>query len=398
MKILPDSIPRLRLAVALIVRNEADTLADTLASVRPLADQIVVLDTGSTDATMAVARQCGAVVGQYPWNDDFAAARNECLKAVSGDWVLWLDAGERLDADSAAPLRAFVDRQADRQHVYTLMIELPPATPTSATEQLAQPRLMPSGMKLQFGGQVRERLQPALEATGLSLQPAPGRILRHRREHDPARKFCKAQRDLRLATLEAGQLGHWPVRLLLAAGEALSSLSEPQNAREKFRQAIALAPAESTELLEAYYGLLTAVDGDQQSKHEALTTCLEALRRFPFDAQLLLALGKYLQTHRHPELALRAFQAAANFGRVEPQIWHLKQWKEVAAVCVTRILQAQAAAGNGHDEQPGVPDDRKFRIDGGSALEQPAPHRDGGSPGAAVRGIGITDEGPARRP
>ena len=110
MKILPDSMPGLRLSVAMIVRNEQYVLADTLQSVHAIADQVVVLDTGSTDQTLSVARQSGATVGQWPWSDDFAAARNECLKSANGDWVLWLDAGERLDADSAAELREFIDR------------------------------------------------------------------------------------------------------------------------------------------------------------------------------------------------------------------------------------------------------------------------------------------------
>ena len=144
MQILPDSVPRLRLSAAMIVGNEQDVLADTLAGVRPIADQIVVLDTGSTDQTAAIARQFDAVVCQYPWSDDFSAARNECLKLADGDWVLWLDVGEQLSSASAATLRDFIDRQADRQHVYTLLVEMPPASSGTVAEQIAIPRLMPS--------------------------------------------------------------------------------------------------------------------------------------------------------------------------------------------------------------------------------------------------------------
>src|SRR5437660_1581456 len=90
-----------RLSVAMIVRSCAAELAATLRSVRDLADEIVVLDTGSTDGTREVASQCGARVFQQPWADDFAAARNACLAHASGEWVLWLDAGETLPAESA---------------------------------------------------------------------------------------------------------------------------------------------------------------------------------------------------------------------------------------------------------------------------------------------------------
>src|SRR5436190_5783574 len=83
-----------RLSVAMIVRSCQEELAATLRSVRDLADELVILDTGSTDGTREVASQFAALVIQQPWQDDFAAARNACLKHVSGEWVLWLDAGE----------------------------------------------------------------------------------------------------------------------------------------------------------------------------------------------------------------------------------------------------------------------------------------------------------------
>ena len=140
----------------------------------PIADQVVVLDTGSTDQTLSVARQSGATVGEWPWSDDFAAARNECLKLANGDWVLWLDAGERLDADSAAELREFIDRHADRQHVYAILVEIPPLASGASAEQIMQPRLMPARANLQFEGRIRETLQPSMETAEMTIQPAPG--------------------------------------------------------------------------------------------------------------------------------------------------------------------------------------------------------------------------------
>src|SRR5688572_24897499 len=85
------------LSVAMIVRNAEDLLCQSLDSVRAIADEIVVLDTGSTDGTVDSARAAGAEVHVSPWQDDFAAARNECLTHVRGNWVLWVDAGETID-------------------------------------------------------------------------------------------------------------------------------------------------------------------------------------------------------------------------------------------------------------------------------------------------------------
>ncbi len=80
----------------MIVKDEAANLPSCLASVRELVDEIVVLDTGSTDKTVAIAHQYGAQVYHFPWGNDFATARNEALKYVHGDWVLVLDADEVL--------------------------------------------------------------------------------------------------------------------------------------------------------------------------------------------------------------------------------------------------------------------------------------------------------------
>ena len=311
------------------------------------------------------------MVCRWPWSDDFSAARNECLKLADGDWVLWLDAGEQLSTASAATLRAFIDRQADRRHVYTLLVEMPPASGSTVAEQIAMPRLLPLGAKLRFEGRVRETLQPAMAAEGLTQESAPGRIVRHTREHEPARKIRKADRDLRLATMEAAETGQWPARLLLAAGEAYGILQAPENAREAFRRAIALAPAESSEMLEAYYGMLTTASGNPQSPDELMSVCLEALHVFPFDAQLLMALGNRLQGRGRGALALRALEAAVKFGKVNQAVWHLAEWKEIAIACLARIRQLQKDRAG----EICAPDDRNYRLDAGAAGSVlPSPH------------------------
>ena len=88
----------MKLSLAMIVKNEAAHLGHCLDSVRGLVDQMVVVDTGSSDDTVAVARERGAEVSFFPWIGDFSAARNASLAQVSGDWVLVLDADEAVDA------------------------------------------------------------------------------------------------------------------------------------------------------------------------------------------------------------------------------------------------------------------------------------------------------------
>lgn len=82
------------LSALLIVKNEEDRLADALASVS-FADEVVVVDTGSTDRTRELAAAAGARVVEIPW-EGFVAARNRALACVTHDWVLFLDADERV--------------------------------------------------------------------------------------------------------------------------------------------------------------------------------------------------------------------------------------------------------------------------------------------------------------
>jgi len=84
----------------MIAKNEAHTLRACLDSVQGVVSQIVVADTGSTDATPEIARECGATVTTVPWEKDFAKARNASLASMTTDWVLVLDADEELDRDA----------------------------------------------------------------------------------------------------------------------------------------------------------------------------------------------------------------------------------------------------------------------------------------------------------
>lgn len=126
------------LSVCFIARNEEANLPRAINSVRSVADEVVVADTGSTDRTVELAKEMGALVCHFPWCDDFSAARNFAIGHAKGDWIFWLDADEELLAESVGELRAsivrddalafFIRRQdlkrADRLDYYTMMWQL----------------------------------------------------------------------------------------------------------------------------------------------------------------------------------------------------------------------------------------------------------------------------------
>lgn len=100
------------ISLCMIVRDEERCITRCLESVRDLVDQLVVVDTGSTDRTVALARAAGAEVHHFAWIDDFSAARNRSLEAATGDWCLIMDADEWLE-DGAAELAALREQEPD---------------------------------------------------------------------------------------------------------------------------------------------------------------------------------------------------------------------------------------------------------------------------------------------
>lgn len=98
------------LSLCLITKNEEYHLPRCLESVRGLVDQIIVVDTGSTDRTVEVARTFGAQVSHFPWQDDFSMARNRSLEPATGEWILWLDADESITARDHDRIRAWLRR------------------------------------------------------------------------------------------------------------------------------------------------------------------------------------------------------------------------------------------------------------------------------------------------
>ena len=82
----------------MIVKNEEKHLVKCLKSVRDIVDEMIVVDTGSTDKTKDIAQVFGAKVFDFPWTGDFSAARNHSLEQATGDWILILDADEVISA------------------------------------------------------------------------------------------------------------------------------------------------------------------------------------------------------------------------------------------------------------------------------------------------------------
>jgi glycosyltransferase involved in cell wall biosynthesis len=162
----PDFEPFISLAM--IVKNEEKMLPGCLESVKGLVDEIIIVDTGSNDKTAEIAEKAGAKVHHYEWTKDFSAARNESIKHATGEWILYLDADERISPMSAGNIRDLLDRAGDDVGGFICTIE-------SAHIQLdgdselhrgGYPRIFRNYgyPKIHFKGRVHEQITPCIHA------------------------------------------------------------------------------------------------------------------------------------------------------------------------------------------------------------------------------------------
>ncbi|MEE9606049.1 MAG: glycosyltransferase, partial [Candidatus Scalindua sp.] len=96
------------ISLSMIVRNEEENLARCLNSVKDVVDEMIIVDTGSTDRTVEIAKSFGAKVFNHPWEGSFSKARNYSLKYATSEWILILDADEELDKNDAPKLKEIV--------------------------------------------------------------------------------------------------------------------------------------------------------------------------------------------------------------------------------------------------------------------------------------------------
>ena len=91
-KVKPKS--QLKISGCCMVKNEEKNLPRTLDSIKSVVDELIIIDTGSTDGTIDIAKSYGAKIIETTWNDDFSTPRNMAIDAANGDWIIFLDADE----------------------------------------------------------------------------------------------------------------------------------------------------------------------------------------------------------------------------------------------------------------------------------------------------------------
>lgn len=233
VKPLRSKVPTVSLCM--IVKDEEAYLRDCLQSVRDLVDEVIVVDTGSRDKTIAIAKEFGAQIVNYVWQDDFAAARNEAIKHAGSDWIFQLDADERLDADSIPDLKKWLK---NKHHMcVSVLIDSPAAKQQKGHFSRAH-RLFRNTKGIRYSGRIHEQISPSVK----TLRGTEGfsDILIHHLGYakDSDEMEAKSRRNRRLLRMQVEEQpgnGYWHFTLaqnLLIAGDF-------EEARACLKQALA---------------------------------------------------------------------------------------------------------------------------------------------------------------
>lgn len=188
-----------RLTLSMIVKNEEKYLRECLESVQGIADEIVVVDTGSTDGTLSIAADFDAKIYQFDWINDFSAARNFALSKSTGNWILYLDADERLDNKSKDELLNIV------QNEKTIGVN---CTINNIDEVRNNPKLMKyvrlfkNSDSIRFSGKAHEQIESSLIENNYEIKNSTIEIIHLGYNVSIEELKIKAERNLELMLSE----------------------------------------------------------------------------------------------------------------------------------------------------------------------------------------------------
>ncbi|WP_094606103.1 hypothetical protein SPSIL_007730 [Sporomusa silvacetica DSM 10669] len=147
-----------KISACIITKNEAMCISRCLQSVKDIVDEIIVVDTGSTDATVTIAEQFGTKVFHYSWGNDFAAVRNYALDQAKGDWIIFLDADEYIAAERIKNVRPIIEKVHGNRKIDAVRCQMKNLEGVNGSLRSSNPsmRIFRSSKAIRYIGKVHE--------------------------------------------------------------------------------------------------------------------------------------------------------------------------------------------------------------------------------------------------
>lgn len=261
------------ITLSMIVKDEEVYLKDCLNSVKDVVDEIVIVDTGSTDKTKTIAEEFGAKVLDFEWIDDFSAARNFALKNSSSGWILYLDADERLTESSKDELKNLTKENNNCAYFCSVRSTNNLNGKSSVMDYV---RLFPKDKSINFEGKIHEQIENSLRRNNFLIIKSNIEILHLGygiSENDLKRK---AKRNLQILIEEFNS--HPSSYYAFQLGQTYGILNDKNNAEKYFL--ISLKDQnlknEYTSVANRYLAVNYAESGDWDSAHNYIEESINA--------------------------------------------------------------------------------------------------------------------------
>ena len=320
----------LKISVCYIVKNEENNLPRSLDSLKGQVDEIVVVDTGSTDNTMEVAKNYGAKVLESPWNNDFSTPRNMALDNATGDWIIFLDADEYFSEKTAKNVRQVIE-QADKLGKNGLLVNLVNIDVDKDNKVLDTTyilRMYRNVKEWRFVGRIHEELRKSGGGTidKISLVPTNKLELYHT-GYSASVNADKARRNLGLLLAELKLTDH-PEKIYGYIAQCYNGLEEYENAEKYAIMDIDGGRRETTFASSSYRILLSILARNPKRMADRLKFIVRATKDFPETpefyaehAECLASLKRYAEAIEEMETALKKF---ASYDSLEPTMFSQK--------------------------------------------------------------------------
>ena len=224
---------KIKISACYIVKNAAEDFRRSLESVKNFVDEIIVVDTGSTDETVDVAKNFGAKIFHEPWQDDFSVPRNAAIREASGDWIVFLDADEFFINDSAKNLRTAIKlaQKAKAQGLLVKWVNVDKDNDFAVINSTYVPRIFENASNVHYVGKIHEDVFAGDELLNRTAAPAALLTLHHT-GYSKSISRAKAERNLKLL-LEELETSDKPERIYAYLADAYYAVEDWANV-EKF--------------------------------------------------------------------------------------------------------------------------------------------------------------------
>lgn len=277
---------RPRLSLCMIVRNNEGTIGPCLESIRPWVDEMIVVDTGSTDATPQICEELGAKVFHWAWRDDFSLARNESVAHATGEWIFWMDSDDTIPSDCGQRLRQLAECDHPA-HILGFVIQVhcpgPGGDPHDVTA-VDHVKLFRNRPDLRFEHRIHEQILPAIRRADGDVEFTDIYVVHSGADHTPAGRERKLERDFKLLHLDLAARPDHPF-VLFNLGMTYADTRQHMEAVNWLTRCLEVSqPAESH--VRKTYALLISSLLQMGDREHAELACQRGRQLFPNDKEL----------------------------------------------------------------------------------------------------------------